>query len=153
MLVGDASVTVDGKSGKAASFTVGVARGARLRGRVKVFDFRSTAPDAADSLVDAGTLSNVTFALQGARDTLYQTTDERGQIDFGAIPPGRWTLTVLPGATIPDHHAFQNERIDLQLLPGEARDVEMRVVPRKRTITIVPGETLTARPQPQKPKP
>jgi len=149
MLVGDASVTVDGNSSRAASFSVGVARGARLRGRVRVLDFGTTVPEkpeGADSLVDAGALQNVTISLQGARDTLYQTTDDRGQIDFGAIPPGRWTLAVLPGASLPDHHAFQNERIDLQLVPGDQREVELRVVPRKRTITFIgSGETLKVR--------
>lgn len=149
MLVGDATVTVDGKSDRAATFSVGVARGAHLKGRVKVMDFGTTTPDAAsDSLVDAGPLRNVTIALQGARDTLYQTTNDRGQIDFGAVPPGHWTLAVLPGADLPDHHAFQNERIDLQLTPGDSRNVELRVIPRKRAVTFINGgETLKVRQQ------
>jgi hypothetical protein len=151
MLVGDVSVKVDGGSSHPASFAVGVAQGARLRGQVRVLDFAATLAANADSLVDAGALQNVTVALQGTRDTLYLTSDDRGQINFGAVAPGRWTLSVMPGAELPEHHAFQNDRIELQLGAGDQRNVELNVVPRKRAVTFIgPSETIKIREEKRK---
>lgn len=151
MLVGDATVSVDGSSTRPSQFSVGLTRGAVLRGQVRVLDFATTVASAGDSLVEVGTLQNVTVALLGVRDTLYQTSDDRGRLNFGAVPPGQWTLAVLPGAELPDHHAFQAERISVTLTAGDHRDVDLQIVPRKRTVTFMgSGETLKVR---QEPKP
>jgi hypothetical protein len=153
MLIGDASVTVDGRSSHPASFSVGVAQGARLRGQVRVLDFAATLAVNRDSLVDAGVLQNVTVALQGVRDTLYLTTDDRGQINFGQVAPGRWTLAVMPGTELPEHHAFESERIELQLGAGDTKNVELQVVPRKRAVTFIgPSETIKIREEKPKAK-
>lgn len=153
MLIGDASVTVDGRSSHPATFKVGVAEGARLRGQVRVLDFAATLAASADSLVDAGALQNVTVALQGVRDTLYLTSDDRGQINFGAVAPGRWTLAVMPGAEIPEHHAFRDDRIELQLGAGDMKNVELQVVPKKRAVTFIgPSETIKIREEKPKTK-
>src|SRR6185503_4645191 len=151
MLTGDAVVTVNGASDRPASFAVSVARGAHLRGQISLLDFATTGAASGDSLIQTGTLSNVTVALLGTRDTLYQTSDDKGAINFGAITPGRWTLAVLPGAEVPDFHAFQNERVDLDLAPGTTRDIELRVVPRKRAVTLTTsGGTLKVKNQQDK---
>jgi hypothetical protein len=153
MLIGDASVTVDGRSSHPATFKVGIAQGARLRGQVRVLDFAATLAANADSLIDAGTLQNVTVALQGVRDTLYLTSDDRGQINFGAVAPGRWTLAVMPGAEIPEHHAFRDDRIDLLLGAGDTRNVELQIVPKKRAVTFIgPSETIKIREEKPKTK-
>lgn len=150
MLVGDASVVVDGSSSKPATFKVGMARGATLHGQVRVLDFATTVAANGDSLIQVGTLPNVTVALEGVRDTLYQTSDDRGRIDFGSIAPGRWTISVLAGAELPDHHAFAAERMSVVLDAGEKRDVALEIVPRKRVVTFVgPGETLKPRQDPK----
>lgn len=152
MLVGDATVTVDGKSTHPATFSVGVARGAKLRGSIRVLDFATSVAAAGDSLIDAGTLSNVTVVLAGTRDTLYQTSDDRGQINFGMVPPGRWTMSLVAGTELPEFHALKSDRIDVQLGAGDQRDVELQVVPRKRAVTFIgTGEALKVRNQEPKP--
>ncbi len=150
MLVGDASVAVDGSSSRPATFKVGMARGATLHGQVRVLDFATTVASNSDSLVQVGTLANITVALAGERDTLYQTSDDAGRIDFGSIAPGRWTISVLPGAELPDHHAFAAERMSVVLDAGEKRNVALEIVPRKRVVTFVgPSETLKPRQDPK----
>lgn len=139
MLVGDASVLVDGKSERPATFALGVARGAHLRGSIHRFDFASTIGAKSDSLVEAGVLQNVVIALVGARDTVYQTTNDRGQVDFGTVAPGRWTLAVMPGAELPERYALKTQRIDVQLAPNDTRSVEFAVVPEHRTVTFISG--------------
>jgi archaellum component FlaG (FlaF/FlaG flagellin family) len=150
MLVGDLSVVVDGSSSRPATFKVGMARGATLRGQVRVLDFATTLAANGDSLVQVGTLPNVTVALEGARDTLYQTSDDAGRLDFGSVTPGRWTISVLPGAELPDRHAFASERLSVVLDAGEKREVTLEIVPRKRPVTFVgPGEILKPRQDPK----
>ena len=91
---------------------------------------------------------NVVVALESARDTIYQSSDDRGRLDFGAVAPGNWTLAVLPGE-LPDHHVFESDRVEITVGAGEHRDVELRLVPRQRNVTFVgPDVTLKAKPLP-----
>jgi len=151
LLVGDAFVDITSTSTRPAKFSLAIARGGNVRALVSRLDVAGgTLAANADSLVTVGMEANVLVALQGARDTIYQATDDRGRVDFGAVAPGKWSLVVMPG-DLPDHHVFEAGRVELNVQPGERNDVALRLVPQRRTVTFIGHETsLQAKPLPDK---
>jgi hypothetical protein len=151
LLVGDAFVEITANAKTPAKFSLAIARGGSVRALVSRLDAAggSLAPNA-DSLVTVGMEPNVLVALVGARDTMYQASDDRGRVDFGAVAPGKWAMIVMPG-DLPDHHVFEAGRIELDVQPGARNDVALRLVPQRRTVTFVGHETaLQAKPLPPK---
>jgi hypothetical protein len=149
LLVGDASLDMRARSDQPKMFALGVARGSRVRVAVRRLESAGGTLDAGrDSLVDAGAIPNVVVALVSGRDTIYQASDVYGRLDFGGVAPGVWTLAVMP-ADLPAHHAFESDRVQITLVPGESREIEFRLIPQKRTVTFVgDGTELKAKPAP-----
>jgi hypothetical protein len=140
MLMTNEVVEVGSKATTRSTFAVAITRGARLSGIIHLMDFKGTVGRDADSLIEVGVLSNVVVALEGARDTLYQTTDDRGRMDFGAVQPGRWRISVSSDA-LPDNHILQSDSIVVALVPGEERVISLRAIPQRRGVIFVGGET------------
>jgi hypothetical protein len=137
MLAGDAFINVDAKSIAPAKFSLAVVRGGSVRAVVRRLErANGTLDTKTDSLVTAAMVPNVLVALQGARDTIYQSSDDRGRLDFGSVTPGNWTMVVMSGE-LPDHHVFEASRIELNVQPGARNDVELRIVPQKRAVTFI----------------
>ena len=141
LLVGNPTVDLRDAPTSLVTFTVAVAKSARLRVLVRRFDRAAGTLGAhADSLVSAGAQPNMLVTLEGARDTIYQASDDHGRVDFGAVPYGDWTVTLRPG-DLPEHYVLEAERTPLTLAPGEERTVELRIVPARRGVTFIEGET------------
>ncbi len=87
-------------------------------------------------LMEAEGLANVLVSMNGPGGTVRALTDARGRFRFTELRPGAWTLTVDPGA-LPAHHAPERAEMPLNLGPGEARDVTVRVLPQKRRIRVM----------------
>ena len=139
VFIGDPTVRVDSTRPQPTTFTLAIARGARLDIDVRRFAVARTAvAGAQDSLVDAGALSNATLLLTGERDTLYRTTLADGKASFSDIPPGQWVVSIRGDA--PAFHRFDPDRMELTLAPGEARTMSFRLVPRKRDVQIIGGD-------------
>jgi hypothetical protein len=139
VFVGDPTVRVDSTRPRPTTFTLAIARGARLDIDVRRFVAARTAiAGAPDSLVDGGALSNATLMLVGERDTLYRTSQSDGKASFTDVPPGRWVISIRGDA--PAFHRFDPDRVELTLAPGESRALVFRLIPRKREIQIIGGE-------------
>lgn len=149
LLVGDAFVEIDPKATAPAKFSLAVARGGSVRALVRrLAPANGTLGTNADSMVTVAMEPNVLVALEGTRDTIYQSSDDRGRVDFGSVAPGSWTMVVMPGQ-LPDHHVFEAERVAVTVAPGERRDVELRLVPQRRTVTFIGNDmALKAKPLP-----
>jgi hypothetical protein len=150
VFVGDPTLTVDSTRVKPTSFSLAIARSARVDVDVRRFTTVRTAVSAgADSLAEAGAVSNATLILAGERDTLYRSTTENGKASFTDIPPGAWTLTIR-GDT-PAFTRFDPDRLELALEPGASQAVTFRLVPRRREVQMI-GDGQELRPTTADPK-
>jgi len=136
VFVGDPTLIVDGGRVTPTTFSLAIARSARVDVDVRQFAAVRTAMEATpDSLRDAGAVSNATLVLAGERDTLYRSTGEDGRAVFTDIPPGKWTISIR-GDT-PAFTRFDPDRVELTLEPGESEKVSFRLVPRRREIQMI----------------
>jgi len=150
VFVGDPTLAVDSTRTQPTTFTLAIARSARVDVSVRrLAVVRTGVGGQPDSLAASGMVANATLVLVGERDTLYRTTSDDGEASFTDIPPGRWRLTIRGDA--PAFHRFEPDRLELSLEPGEARTLEFRLVPRRREVQVIGGEQ-ELRPQAADPK-
>ena len=136
VFVGDPTLMVDSLRTQPTTFTLAIARSARVEVDVRRFAaVRTGVAGTADSLVQAGAVANATLVLIGERDTLYRTTNDNGKVSFTDIPPGQWHLVIRGDA--PAFHRFDPDRMDLTLAPGEARNLVFKLIPRKREVQVI----------------
>jgi hypothetical protein len=142
-IVEGGNVNVD-SSRHAAQFKLNVSRGARVHARLRRMERPTqggSGPSAgADSLVDAGAVQGAVLALISSRDTIWQSADDKGRVDFGAVAPGHYTVKVVAG-DVPEFTSFEKKDIELDVKAGEQRDVEFRLVPQIRALQFIGEET------------
>jgi hypothetical protein len=137
MLLGDAFIDTRANPSRPVKFALSVARGGTVCVLIRVLGpALGTLSANRDSMVTVGVEPNVLVALTSGRDTIYQSSDDRGRIDFGAVAPGTWTVVAMPGE-LPEHHVFAKERMEVTVQSGQRSDVELQLVPQQRTITFI----------------
>lgn len=150
VFLGDPTLRVDSGRGEPATFTLRIARGARVEISARRFVIARTGmAGAADSLADAGPLVANGFRLLGERDTLYRTTDENGRVSFNDVAPGKWIVEA--DGDVPTFHRFAPERVEIVLSAGETRSVGFRLIPRAREVKII-NDTQEVQVVPAEPK-
>jgi len=63
-------------------------------------------------------------------------TDDEGKFTFMELRPGTWKFKAYD-YNIPAYHYIQNPEMEITLLPGEKKDITVKVVPKKREIEIL----------------
>lgn len=103
---------------------------------------------SADSTNDTPTsaakptgLENIVLELSNDSETVRRVTDNKGVFSFEDIRPGKWTLKVMK-YNLPPNAYLQNPEAQLDLRPGERRDIAINVLPRLRLIKMVGHETV-----------
>jgi hypothetical protein len=143
LVSGGTAITVR-ESRTPVAFTLSVARGAHVAATIRRYEAVSlsgSGPRVADSLIDVGAVSQALISLAGSRDTLWQTSDDRGRIDFGSLAPGHYVMSVV-GGDLPEFTAFERRHIDIDVVAGEQREVELRVLPQQRVVQFIGSETV-----------
>lgn len=124
-------------------FILSVARGAHIAAVIRRYEAASmgSGPALTDSLIEAGTVSQTLISLTSSHDTLWQTSDDRGRIDFGAVAPGHYVMSVVSG-DLPEFTAFERRHIDIDIAAGEDREIELRLLPQQRAVQFIGSETV-----------
>ena len=127
-----------GSSRKVTENRMSLSRGARILACVRSFERVSMA--SSDTLQEVGAVGEVPVALVTPTDTLWQTSDARGRVDFGSVAPGHYVIAV-PRYEAADRMALQQTAFEVDVVAGEARQVDFKLVPQIRAIEFV-GETM-----------
>ena len=148
-IVEGGNVSVDSTTRAEVELTV--TRGARVQTRLRRMERPNqggSGPNAgADSLTDVGPVQNAVLALISSKDTVWQSADDKGRVDFGAITPGHYTLKVVAG-DVPEFTHFEKKAFELDLKAGETREIEFRLVPQIRALQFIGEEAvLIAKPR------
>jgi uncharacterized protein (DUF2141 family) len=103
---------------------------------------------AANTVVNIGVVSpaRVTVQVRGAaevlvelhndREVLRDFTDRHGEVSFENVRPGHWTMKV-PDDGLPAHHYIDNPVRELDLQPGQQKELVVNVLPRHRPIEFI----------------
>ncbi|MBC7323239.1 MAG: hypothetical protein H5T90_09100, partial [Acetomicrobium sp.] len=78
----------------------------------------------------------VLIELSRDDETIRTLTDDEGKFTFMNIRPGTWKFKVYD-YNIPAYHYIQNPEMEIMILPGEKKDITVKVVPKKREIKIL----------------
>jgi hypothetical protein len=89
-----------------------------------------------DDLRQGRGLANTLVEITEGEEVLRQLTDEKGGFSFEDIRPGEWKLKVYDH-DLPIHHSLEQEEFQIDLKPGEEKEVTARVTPRLRPIQII----------------
>jgi hypothetical protein len=81
-------------------------------------------------------IANALVELKRPDQTLRTLTDQQGRFSFTDVRPGQWTLEVARDA-VPQHHVLDKNQTTLHLMPGERQDLQIRAVPKKRTVRFM----------------
>lgn len=69
-------------------------------------------------------------------ETIRTLTDDEGKFSFMNIRPGTWKFKAYD-YNLPAYHYIQNPEMEIMILPGEKKDITLKVVPKKRQIEIL----------------
>ncbi|HEU4747863.1 MAG TPA: SPOR domain-containing protein, partial [Gemmatimonadaceae bacterium] len=140
-----AGTPITARAGKTSRIELGVGRGSRVTGRVRLY-----APadpmrwsGAIEQASDTGGISGLIVTLTNGEDTHRRVTDGDGSFEASELRPGRWTASVA-GEDLPPLHHLAPDSLATRVAAGETGTIEIRVLPRKRTLRIVSGGEITA---------
>jgi hypothetical protein len=124
-------------------FVLSVARGAHIAAVIRRYEAASlgSGPAIADSLIEAGPVAQTLISLASSHDTLWQTSDDRGRVDFGAVAPGHYVMSVVSG-DLPEFTAFERKHVEIDIGAGEEREIELRLLPQQRAVQFIGSETV-----------
>lgn len=141
-------VTVE--SGKTSNVELNIVKAASLRGRVVLTSNSDTETKGRLAVVGeplSGSsklpdkIRGVLVEISREDEILRTLSDESGEFSFADLRPGAWKFIAYKN-NIPPYHYIQNPQEDIVLLPGGMKEIEVRVVPKKREIKMIDNGTL-----------
>jgi hypothetical protein len=151
-------ITVEVKGGETAEIEIGVVTSCRIAGRVAIFpqgaDIKLGDEDTTSTeglfVVGSGEdedfeeenlkkgvgLGNTLVEVADGKEILRQLTDAKGGFSFDDLRPGEWRVKVYD-YDLPPYHYLEEEEFQIQLKPGESKEVTVRILPRLRPIQII----------------
>ena len=134
---------------EARELLVGVVDAASVRGKIVLFGDARGGLGPGDRGAGAekeykalGGFSAGLVELTNGREVLRQLTDSDGAVSFDNLRPGKWTLRVHKN-NLPPHHLIETPETDLEVGPGQTREVFVRVLPVRRSIRFIDGGTIS----------
>jgi hypothetical protein len=109
---------------------------ATVRGQVRALRAQPRRLGEPDSLVDAGPLAGVPIIVSSNADTLRTVSDVDGHFRMVDLHPGHWIVDA-SGCDLTTRNKLEQSRIELDLRPGDSREIEFRVAPVSPPVKIV----------------
>lgn len=143
-------VEIQVRGGRTEIFTCGVVRSGSVKGQMALFtrggnssrgylveaDSLSAPSNEAQTLQLKSGLANVEIQMCSADQTIRTITDRDGNFQFSELRPGRWRL-LIPKESLPPFHRVERDTYEAFVQPGENETLDVRVIPRTRSLIIV----------------
>lgn len=135
-------VMVEVGKGGTVELAIGVVRSSRVRAKVAIFGSagRALTPDGRGTKGDTfellGGLAAGLVELTNGKQVLRQVTDRDGEVSFDHLRPGKWTLRLYEN-NVPEHYAIETPEIELDVEPGQSREVLVRILRKHRPIRLI----------------
>ena len=143
----------DIEGGKETSIEIGITKSAGLAGRIMVYEFakvdglqkgfiidkdarKAVREDGKKEMIEDRGLANALLEFKSKQEIWRVLTDRKGCFRFDDVRPGQWTLAV-HADNLPEYHYFEKNTFEIELTPGEKKEMLIRVLPKKRTIRII----------------
>ncbi len=145
--------TVDIAGGKTHQVRIEITKSAAVQGQIMRYEFagknnvtksfnivgthkNAAGKNGSGKFQEVGGFANVMLELKSETETLRVMSDLQGRFMFEDLRPGNWVLTV-DAANLPEHHYLEKNRIEIEVKPGALRQMQIRVLPRKRVIRMI----------------
>jgi hypothetical protein len=139
-------VVISATSRQPTAFRMNVSRGAQILVRVRSFERTSaTIANGGDTLTEVGAVGQMMVALVTPTDTLWQSSDERGRVDFGAVAPGTYVVAI-PRYDVKDHMILAKSEFVVEAQAGQQHQVDFKLVPEVRAVEFQGEAVLIAVP-------
>lgn len=131
------------QKGEETEINLGITRKVLLKGRIVRFNFPESSLIQEESQWEGrGGMSNVLLEMRSDSETRRCFSDKQGYFVFSDLRPGKWIFKIL-NIDLPCHHYVEEYDKEFELKPGEGKEISLRVLPKKRTITMIEKTTET----------
>jgi hypothetical protein len=145
-------LVVEVKKGETTAVKIGMVSAAKIAGKAVLA--AADPQDAANGLFATGrgqdspavqanrdepslrALANALIEFSDGQETFRQVTNGNGEFSFEGMRPGRWSLKAY-NDSLPAHYYFETAQLELDLKPGEVKEIVFKAIPQIRTIQIV----------------
>jgi len=144
-------VTVE--AGKTINVELTIVKAATLSGQVVLGKSEpARAPEATEPVIfgEPGSaetpqvFKGVLVELSRDDETIRTLTDDEGKFSFMNIRPGTWKFKTYD-YNLPAYHYIQNPEMEITLLPGEKKDITVKVLAKQRQIEILEEEIIKSK--------
>jgi len=90
----------------------------------------------SDKLVEDHGLANTIIELRNSSEIRRTVTDNQGRFEFEELRPVKWMLKI-SNDDLPEYHYLEEDTFELELKPGQRREISAKVLPQKRRIRII----------------
>jgi hypothetical protein len=141
-------IAVEMVGGKTAELEIAVVTAASIVGKVALSALETgNNPLALDAgagyaaavqggLAGEGGVAGIQIQISDGNETLQQATDQNGAFRFDHIRPGKWILEVHE-RNLPEFYHPETRELEIDLKPGEEKQVPVRVLPVVRRVRII----------------
>jgi len=138
-------VKIDVAGGSEKRLDLSVVKSATIEGTI----LRYAGPETYDTTRTeqrlVGGHVGAVLELRSDAEEFRRVSDNRGRFLFTDLRPGSYELIVAEG-NLPEFTVFEKDRFDLTLSPNENLKLQLKVIPRRRTLRIVESGELVQRP-------
>ncbi|MBW1671548.1 MAG: hypothetical protein JRJ40_09145, partial [Deltaproteobacteria bacterium] len=125
-------IQVEVRSGGTTQVDIPIVTSCKISGRITLLALNN----GKGALKEAGGLSNAILEITDGKEVLRRLSNKNGVFSFEEIRPGKWTLNV-DVDTLPANHYLKTQGVQVELRLGEEKEVNLKVMPRTRTIQII----------------
>lgn|GEM_PF-842299 len=138
-------VAVSVSGGKEEFVDIGVVESATVEGTIIQYTRPETFDTTRTQLSLVGGHAGAVLELKSDHETFRRVSDNRGRFLFTDLRPGNYSLSVVEG-NLPEFTVFEKDHFDVTVAPDQTFQVQLKIIPRRRTIRIVDSGELIQRP-------